>query len=524
MQTILVWGLQIAVVAFGVVALFGVLRWTALALREGRERWAARVALGMLLLAGVYVAGHARLLAQREELEAGREQYARFGDPRRAEQRRGELRGWVLDCTGEDQNALARYAVKEGIPERSYPLGNATVNLIGGGGDRGERDFALERLYAEDLREPRSFLEAGQLHPVGTDLQLTLCSAPTREAWRLLRASGRPGAVVAQDVRTGAVVAYAATGDADDAPYGIRRYAPPGSVFKMALAALWFEQGMGDDQPIPCPSSIQVGNRSISNARGRAYGVVRGATGMLVPSCNTAAIQMAQQLRQRAGTQAFVEAYRRYGFLPYEPGARAPREDERPFWSTSSEAWTARMTPPPARIKIGDKTGRFEWALLAIGQGPVDVTPIQVSRFMQAIANGGVMLPPTLEAGLARRPPAGERIMREEIATRLQQSMLAIVDGGTGRRAGELLTPTGWDVGGKTGTAELYQRPDDGWFAGIVYDAERRPRYTIVTYLQGGGPGSQGPTEISGAVARVLAGAPRVGALPSLPVRPQRGR
>lgn len=503
LDTLLNWALRAVLLLFGAGALMALVRYVRALRREKRERWAVRLAFGMVLLAGVYAAGHARLLWKAEEIQEGRLRYARFGDPRMAELNRAEVRGWILDCRGDDDTALARYALRDGEAVRAYPLGEAGANLVGGGEDAGERDYTVERLFAEHLRDPRSLTEMGELHPAGTDLRLTLCAGLTRTAWELLRASGHPGAVVVQDVETGALVAYAATGGPEDAPLGIKQYAPPGSVFKLALAALWWERGLGDP-PIPCPPEIEVTPRAtIRNPGGVGFGVVEGPTGMLIPSCNTAAVWMALRMREELGSHAFVEAYRRFGFAPYTE--TPPQGDVEDFWLTTSEAWEERMSPPPSRIRIGEETGRAEWAQLSIGQGPVDVTPVGVSRFVQAIGNGGVMLPVVLEWEALDDLPEGERVMETETARRLIAAMRAVVDRGTARAAAPIVDATAWDLAGKTGTAQLRGRPDDGWFAGLALGPEGEPRYTVVVYLRGGGPGGGQPAAIAARMTRALA-------------------
>lgn len=498
--------LRVVLLALGVGAAVQIARWIRAALRDRRERWAFRIAVGMLVLAAVYAAGHARLLAQRQEIEEGRARYALYGDPRLAEIRRAEVRGWILDCTGEEEKALARYSERNGVVDRAYPLGAAGANLIGGGEDAGERDFTVERLFTEQLREPRSLLEFGEPHPVGTDLRLTLCSDATARAWELLRETGRQGAIVVQEVESGALVAYAATGGPNDAPLGMKRYAAPGSVFKLALAAAWWESDMPPAAPIPCPPRIDVTPRaSIGNFGGVGYGTIEAPREMLVFSCNTAAVDMALRLRERIGSEAFVEAYRRFGFAPYPPGEDPPGGVQPDFWRTGSERWAERMSPPPARIRMGEKTGRAEWAQLAIGQGPVDVTPIHVSRFLQAIGNGGVMLPPVLEWEQAESRPEGTRVMRPETAERLQAAMREVVDRGTARSVARVLDGTEWDLGGKTGTAQVRGAPDDGWFSGLVFGPQGEARYTVVVYLRGGGPGGALPARAAAGLARHLA-------------------
>jgi cell division protein FtsI/penicillin-binding protein 2 len=508
LDTVLDWILRGVVIAFGAGALVALARWVRAALRERRERWAIRLALGMLLLSLLYAWGHARLLWNREEIEAGRMAWRRYGDPREAERNRAELRGWIYDCTGDDAHALARYGVRDGEVQRVYPLGEAGANLVGGGTGAEDRDYTVERLFARQLRKPRDFAEQGQLHPVGTDLRLTLCAEPTREAWRLLTATGRQGAIVIQDVQTGAVVAYAATGRATDAPFGIKRYSPPGSVFKLAVAALWWDAGLPDTR-MPCPPYIQTGNARIRNFESHEYASITVPTGMLTVSCNTAAVRMALDMRERLGPDAFQEAYRRFGFVPYT-GA-PPSSSREPFWNTGNEAWTERMTPPPVRVRLAQRFTAHEWGQIAIGQGPVDATPLGISRFVQAIGNNGVMLDPTLEWDRIEARGEGRRVMKESTSRRLQEAMMTVVDTGTAQVAKARLAGTGWDLGGKTGTADVAGAPrPDGWFAGLMYGPDRRARYTVVVYLQRGGQGGRDPARIAGELTRWMSRSPQL--------------
>ncbi len=503
MDAILSWILRAAFVALGLGAGIWIVRWLKGAWRDAEERWPLRVAIGMLVLAAVYAAGHARLLAQREEIEEGRLAYARFGDPRRTELRRAEVRGWILGCHDSPESALALYRARSGEVERFYPLGQAGANLVGGGEDADERDYTVERLFAEQLREPRSLGERGELHPAGTDLGLTLCSRPTAAAWDLLRRSGFPGAVVVQDVRTGAMVAYASTGGPDQPPLGIQEYAAPGSVFKLAVAALWWENGM-PDTTLACPSSIRLSSRAtIQNSGGFSIPQVSAPEEMLVFSCNTTAVRMALLMRERLGERAFVDAYRRFGFVPYTD--EAPGGFQRDFWATRSDAWARRMSPPPARIRIGEETGAAEWGQLAIGQGPLDATPVHIARFVQAIGNGGVMLTPTIERAMLGEGREEGRIMSEETARRLMRAMREVVDRGTARGTLPTLRGLDWDLGGKTGTAQVAGAPDNGWFAGLVFGPDDRPRYSVVVFLRGGGPGGRAPAHIAAELTRVLA-------------------
>lgn len=98
--------------------------------------------------------------------------------------------------------------------------------------------------------------------------------------------------------------------------------------------------------------------------------------------------------------------------------------------------------------------------------------------------------------------------MRPETAKKLQRAMLATVDHGTGTAARGPMGGTGWRIGGKTGTAQVAGQRDNGWFAGLIFDPRGEPRFSVVTFLEGGGPGGGQPTAISAAVAREIASDP----------------
>lgn len=503
METLLGWILRAILIAAGAGAALLVASWIRTARRSG-ERWPVRLALAMVTLAAIYGVGHGRMLVNAASIEEGRARYLRFGDPRRTEMRRAEVRGWILDCTSRPENALARYVADGGAVDRVYPLGEAGANFIGGGADADLRDYTIERVFADELRRPRGLVERGELHPVGTDLHLTLCGGITRRAWELLRDSDREGAVIVQDVESGALVAYASTGGPDDPPLGLREYAAPGSVWKLALAALWWEHAL-PERPMGCESTIQVTPRSsIRNSEGFSIPSVVAPTEMLVYSCNTTVVRMALEMREQLGEAAFAEAFERFGVAPYAPG-EAPGGYDHDFWRTASAGWRDRMSPPPARVRLSEESSTQEWAQLAIGQGPIDVTPIHMARFVAAIGNGGVMVAPTIEQRMAADDAGERRIMSEETAEKLLAAMIEVVDRGSARSTAPVLAGLEWDLAGKTGTAQVQGAADNGWFAGLALDPEGRPRYAIVSFLVGGGPGGRRPAAIAAGLTRYLA-------------------
>jgi len=324
----------------------------------------------------------------------------------------------------------------------------------------------------------------------------TLCPALDAAVARMLAARNADGgAVLVQDVATGAVLAYAASGRGDGAP--LTAAALPGSVWKLVLASLWWESGRGDTE-IGCPASVTVGGRTVRNSSSPTRPGLVGPREMLVYSCNTAAVQMALALRADLGAGEVDARIRRLGFGEGEPAAR-----DTAFWATRSDAFRARMSPLAARTGLSAGAPDADWADFALGTRRVAVSPLHVARFIQAIGNGGVMMPPTVDAALAGRSP-GRRTLSTATAARLQDAMREVVTRGTAQAAGAELAGSPWTLGGKTGTVPGPSRETDGWFAGLAFDAGGQARYAVVVRLPAGGPGGGAPARLAARIVRML--------------------
>jgi penicillin-binding protein 2 len=142
---------------------------------------------------------------------------------------------------------------------------------------------------------------------------------------------------------------------------------------------------------------------------------------------------------------------------------------------------------------------------MSIGQGNVLVTPLQITRLMAAIGNGGTLLQPQLvlraqpaEGGAPTfefQPiPVGQLPLNPEQLTALQESMHNVTQEplGTARnRFRGLRIP----VAGKTGTAEdpglFGTRDPNAWFAGYTFaDRADKPDIAIAVVVENLGQGS----------------------------------
>jgi len=166
---------------------------------------------------------------------------------------------------------------------------------------------------------------------------------------------------------------------------------------------------------------------------------------------------------------------RRYGFN---------RRDES-FWAEVDPQWRKRLTPEPAYALIGALNDGDWSSALAIGESHMMITPLHVSRFLQAVGNNGLLCAPvarrmTKSAGRIPDPACGAptRIVGQATAKQLMAAMADAVKRGTAIRIANALAGTGWAIGGKTGTGGRAGQPmneQDGWFAGLIFDRQGRP-------------------------------------------------
>jgi penicillin-binding protein 2 len=151
------------------------------------------------------------------------------------------------------------------------------------------------------------------------------------------------------------------------------------------------------------------------------------------------------------------------------------------------------------------KSKRITWHAgetvnMSIGQGQVLVTPIQVARFMSAVANGGVLWKPRLVQRIERPERgvvwsdsgtvAGHVELNPAVWALLRQSLWAVVnDNGTGAAA----RIPGLDIAGKTGTAQTIRDSksskgqDHAWFA--AFAPAKDPEVVVVVLVERGGHG-----------------------------------
>jgi len=139
-------------------------------------------------------------------------------------------------------------------------------------------------------------------------------------------------------------------------------------------------------------------------------------------------------------------------------------------------------------------------AQMAIGQGEILVTPLQVANFMSALANGGTLYKPSLVNSV--QTPSGEEVdaFGPEVSGELpisDETMSYVLEGlrlvieeqrGTGYWAMQGLDIP---VSGKTGTAQTPTGNSHAWFAGFTRRNDpERPDIAVAVIIENGGEGS----------------------------------
>ena len=335
--------------------------------------------------------------------------------------------------------------------------------------------------------------------------QRAVCAAANKRALEVISANSLKAVVVVQDVRTGALIAFAAS---HPSKLDVITPVSPLSLSKVLLSASWWDNRQ--------PDSSFDSTKGSPTAQNPAYRSRVTVHEMLVGGSDSAGRQSAVALRKAVGTEKVLEDFARYGF---SQRTGLLRDDK--FWGELAPAWEARLTPAPAYVTLSEETKDEEWAeSLSLGEINMSVTALHVSRLLQAIGNNGVLLTPvareeratpsvTKSAASPRELNNSIRVMQENTALRLQSAMRDTVQRGTARSIAKTLEDTGWRIGGKTGSGPaLLPKGDmvDGWFAGLIFDPQGKARFTVATFVRSGGYGGENAAKISAALARYIIG------------------
>lgn len=250
---------------------------------------------------------------------------------------------------------------------------------------------------------------------------------------------------------------------------------PPGSVFKMvtAVAALELDIIKPDEvRYSPCLGEMTMPDRVFRCHLERGHGEL-DLRGALVHSCDIYFYHLGREV----GITNWNRYARILGFGSQTGVDLAGGGDGEAVGLITDRAYY---------VARGGRWLEGFMLNLAIGQGETSTTPLQIARYMCALANGTLPKPRVVLTGDAVEPAEKVDISEETLAT--IRSMLLDVVGeptGTGRRA----RVEGVAVGGKTGTAQNSHGEDHAWFVAMAPALD--PEIVVVVVAENAGQGGE---------------------------------
>ena len=375
-----------------------------------------------------------------------------------------------------------------------------------------------------DSRVERSTIATREPVPP-RDVVLTIDRSFQAEVFDALQADGKlAGAAVILDPRDGEVLALASVPSYD--PNGfvlgfspeerarlqsemqrplLSRAAegtyPTGSAFKpITFAAAMEGLGYTPDTVLDCPSTFQLAGASqVWEDWTVSYGL--GPQGpltlhqALVNSCNTVFYGIGRDLDLK-DPEYLPRMAKAFGLgaptdIPYLPEAGGVVPDPE---------WKLEM--------FGDYWATGDAVNLAIGQGFLQVTPLQLATAYAAIANGGDLLRPYIVSQIVdpdgAREPVGERVVRNHLPVSqatlaaLQSALRDQTSDPNGAGSYRVFGDMAWPIAGKTGTAQrnasATAKPHS-WFAAFgPYGSEAEIASAVMYESAGEGVSFAAPT------------------------------
>ena len=262
---------------------------------------------------------------------------------------------------------------------------------------------------------------------------------------------------------------------------------PSGSVMKIATSLAVAESGVySTNQRFSCAGSWTRNDITRTDWLASGHGTLDLA-GAITNSCNPYFYEVGYQMNLR--DPFLMPRYLRQFGLGVPTGLTDIAEDSGNIGD-----------PDTYRIKTGLDWSFVDAVSMAIGQGEVEVTPLQIARLTAAVANGGALWQPYLveKAGLfsnfvytAQPDNLGNLGVRAEVLDTVRRGMCDVTTAysGTARQVFVDSPLQTLGVCGKTGTAQNLPGPTThAWFAG--YAPRIDPEIAIVIMVEDGGEGS----------------------------------
>jgi penicillin-binding protein 2 len=354
----------------------------------------------------------------------------------------------------------------------------------------------------------------------------TLGTRPAQAGEAELRSKGLPSAFVAMDVHTGAILAMGSYPTYDPSfytqPHTKAQYDafghrpgdplvdradqggyPTGSAFKPITATAALQDHLISPSTIfEDTGSLDIGGIVLHNAGGAANGPVDMSTALKVSS--DVYFYSLGLHASASGSGGQIQDWAFKLGLGRKPAIDIP---DATSGLIPTPAWRNRVYRSHKNPYIDRPWTQGDNVNLAVGQGDVQVTPLQLARAYAALANGGALVRPhvggrvvDVHGRVVRRiKPAPQRHLHISPETR------SVILGGMERAAMEpggtsypVMGGFPFPVAGKTGTAQREGQQDQSWYGVIA--PYNNPRIVVAATVERGGFGVESAAPIARAI------------------------
>ncbi|WP_049558061.1 peptidoglycan D,D-transpeptidase FtsI family protein [Nonomuraea sp. SBT364] len=382
---------------------------------------------------------------------------------------------------------------------RQYPEGKLYAHLTGFFSPESEagiehyRNDLLDGSSADLLLQRGIDLFTGE--PTrGANVDLTIDPRAQKAAYDALRQSGKRGAVVAINPKTGAILAMVSLPTYDPVELSgtdkgsvfsrydelakdksqpllnrnIDRTYPPGSTFKVVTAAAFLEDDPSrtPQTVVDAPQVLKLPNTTVGLPN---YG---GA------ACGSGQVTLVYALERSCNTP--------FGSIGMDLGYDKMREQTERFGMGVPLA----VPMPAAKSDFGPREDQSAVAMASIGQRSNQMTPLQMAMIAAGIANDGTVMKPYLVNKITdskgdtideAEPDELTEAVSPETAGKLRDMMVSVVQNGTANQA----QVAGVQVAGKTGTAETAEgQAPHAWF--ISFAPANDPQIAMAVLVESG--------------------------------------
>jgi penicillin-binding protein 2 len=308
---------------------------------------------------------------------------------------------------------------------------------------------------------------------------------------------------------------------------------PPGSTWKPFTALAGLKSGtITPFTSYSCPGSFTLGTYTKRDWTPRGHGSVALADSLRL-SCDVyyynlgAQVGLEERAQEERGEKVdekLQATARGFGFgrqpaldLPSEVEGTVPtREWRKRFWERNKKTYCAGSSALYRELcRDGWRWQGGDNLNIAIGQGDVQVSPLQLALGYGAVANGGTVYRP--HVGMAVIDPVSGRAVRRvepRVAgtagvpagalAAVGQALATVPAAGTAASAFAGFPLDRFPVAGKTGTSDLPPQAPFAWFASYAPVAD--PEYVVVVMVEQGGHGGESAAPVARAIYQKLFG------------------